>query len=870
MLVRGNLYIKNYFLIQSNIMSDTINYKELFLAERDKIFNNRELYDDSYKFCVRYSLLVEEYIIKLIKPKSLNCVLAAVGGFSRRELSPYSDIDLMFIFNDSVNHDVEIQNCVTVLWDAGIEVSHTVREFSDIDNVLDKDLPTFTQFFETRFLIGDKNTYDEWNNKLFYNIDKLKKEKLIYDYFKDVEVRYRKYGRSPKVLEPNLKFTAGGLRDIHAVEWMYSIKAQKLQSGQSEVIQTELFFKELLENQLINRKAYKRLYDSYKTVLRARNMLHLVEGRKNDRLEFSQQELIAKKLGYPEHDWKQFMHEYFSASTVLNRFSKTMMKRYKEEFSTKLSHYLAFDLDDDFEVKGDLLFFKNDRILDISDIMRAFYYRCLNDARFEQNLRSLIIESIHLIEETKPLEATSSVFFREMLKLPAHVGKTLLAMNEFGFLDILLPEFRNLNGFFQPGVYHCYTADEHTLIALENVENLLNEDNHMARIFKALQAKDVLYLSILLHDIGKPISVSGHEIIGAEIANSIMQSLGYGQNEIMLVQFLVRFHLEMEQIAFRRDLNDPATLDNFISIFPSSKSLDYLYLLSYADLSAVNTHVWTQWKADLLQELYSKSKSMLHDQISGEELITEKSNELFNEKGYSNSEAMVEHLDQVDDISYLFHFSIDEINQHIMEIEKGSKVSVFFKENDSFTNITVVTKDSSSLLAKLCGAIAIKDLNIHDAKIFTRKDGIVIDSFNVSDFRTQNFVNEKNYPAIEKAITKTLAGQLNIEKEFEKVKSRWKRIINTDPITQGSIEIDFEEHNKFTIIDIYAPDKIGLLYTITHKMAELGLTVAFAKISTKVDGVLDAFYIQKNNGEKLRKSEYGFIRSELEDEIKKI
>jgi [protein-PII] uridylyltransferase len=349
-----------------------------------------------------------------------------------------------------------------------------------------------------------------------------------------------------------------------------------------------------------------------------------------------------------------------------------------------------------------------------------------------------------------------------------------------------------------------------------------------------------------------------------------MQSLGYGQSEITMVQFLVKYHLEMEQVAFRRDLNDPSTLDNFISIFPSIKSLDYLYLLSFADLSAVNPHVWTQWKAELLHELYSKSKSMLLDQISGEELISEKSNELYNDKGFSENEPISEHLDLVDDLSYIFHFSKDEITQHFEEIEKGTKVSVFFKENDVFTNITVITKDSNSLLSKLCGALAIQDLNIHDAKIFTRKDGLVIDSFNVSDFRTHNFVSESKYSAIEKSITKTLAGQLNIDKEFEKVKSKWKRIINSNPAAPSNIDVDFEEHNKFTIIDIYASDKIGLLYTITHKMAELGLTVAFAKISTKVDGVLDAFYIQKNNGEKLRKSEYGFISSELKEEIKKI
>jgi len=851
-------------------MDTTANYKEQFLTEREQLFSNAELYNDSFNFCIKHSLLVEEFIVKIIQPQNFSCVMAAVGGFSRRELSPYSDIDLMFIFHNLEDHSAEIQQCVTSLWDVGIEVSHTVREFSDIERFLSEDLHAFTQFFETRFLLGNKNIYDQWNAKLFQIIEKSNKQKLIYELIDDVEARYKKYGRSSKVLEPNIKFTAGGLRDIHAVEWMYSIQNQMLLSTQDEITQTEIFIKELLGKGSINRKAQKRLYEGYKTMLRARNMLHLVEGRKNDRLEFAQQEQIAEKLGYSKSNWKDFMHEYFSASTVLNRFSKTMMKRYKQEFATQLSDYLVINLDDDFEIKGDILKFKNDRLLSISDIMRGFYYRCMNDARFEQNLRSLIIESVHLIEETNPLESTSSVFFREMLNLPANVGKTLLAMNEFGFLDILLPEFKSLNGFFQPGVYHCYTADEHTLIALQNLENLSNEDNHLARLYKSLPSKDLLYLAVLLHDIGKPISVSGHEIIGAEIANSIMQSLGYGQSEILLVQFLIKHHLVMEQISFRRDLNDPTTLDSFITIFPSIKALDHLYLLSYADLSAVNPQVWTQWKADLLYELYSKAKAMLLEHISGEELINARSSAVINDTEFSNDDMMSEHLDQVDDLSYVFHFSQEEITQHIEEIEKGSKVSVFFKENESFTNVTIVTKDSSSLLAKLCGALAINDLDIHDAKIFTRRDGIVIDSFNVTDFRTHEFVNDKKYISIEKDVAKSISGELNIEKEFEKVKSRWKRIISDTVGSPTNIEVDFEEHDKFTIIDVFAPDKIGLLYTVTHKMAELGLTVAFAKISTKVDGVLDAFYIQKNNGEKLRKSEYGFISSELSDEIKKI
>ena len=173
-------------------------------------------------------------------------------------------------------------------------------------------------------------------------------------------------------------------------------------------------------------------------------------------------------------------------------------------------------------------------------------------------------------------------------------------------------------------------------------------------------------------------------------------------------------------------------------------------------------------------------------------------------------------------------------------------------------------------MAKLCGAISVCDLNIHDAKIFTKKDGIVIDTFNVSDFRNNALVNNDKYDQIKKTITKAITGDLNLEKEFQKFKSKWKRIFNTQKINTKNIEIVFEEHEKLNIIDIHSPDKIGLLYTITNKMAELGLTIAFAKISTKEDLIIDAFYIQKNNGLKLRKSEYGFIKSELTEEIKKI
>lgn len=851
-------------------MNEYSNYKKEFLAEREKLFSIEVLSKDSFEFCIKHSLLVDDYIQKLLGNKKFSCAVAAVGGYSRRELSPYSDIDIMFISDNSNSNEEEIQISVTSLWDSGIEVSHTIREFSDIEEFLHKDLHAFTQFFETRFLIGNKETYIEWNDRLIKTIENSDKSKLFFQFIADNKTRYNKHGSSPKVLEPNIKFSGGGLRDIHLVEWNYLIKNSKTFSDKKTLTQTQMFINALLENGQINSTTAQQLHFSYMTILRARNMLHLLDNKKNDKLEFPHQEAIAKKLGYTVYNWKEFMHEYFYASTILNRFSKTMMKKFQYDYSSKMLNHSTIKLDKDFEIIGDILRYKREGELQISDIMRAFYYKCNNNASFDQKLRLGIIESTYSLEEFRSLDVESSMFFREMLKLPCNVGNTLLTMNEYGFLDIIIPEFKKLNGFFQPGVYHCYTADEHTLIAIQNLENLSVEENQLAAVLKSLPSRDLLYLSVLLHDIAKPISVTGHEIIGAEISKSIMYNLGYNKSEIMLVQFLIKYHLEMTQIAFRRDVNDPLILNNFVSIFPSIRELDCLYLLSYADLSAVNPSVWTQWKSDLLYELYDNARSMILQQISGEELINFKMNNFLNNNERNNNELLSEHLDQVDDLNYLFHFSQDEIVQHINEIKNGTEVSVFFKNDVSFTNITVITKDKISLLSKLCGSFVINDLNIHDAKIFTRRDGIIIDSFNVTDFSTHTIVDESRYEKIKGSIINLLSENLNIAKEIQGVKARWKRLTNNLLDSTIPLEVEFEEHDDFNIIDISAPDKIGLLYYITNKMSELGLTVAFAKISTKADGVLDAFYVKMSNGKKIKPSEYQFIRTEIIKEIQSI
>jgi [protein-PII] uridylyltransferase len=447
-------------------------------------------------------------------------------------------------------------------------------------------------------------------------------------------------------------------------------------------------------------------------------------------------------------------------------------------------------------------------------------------------------------------------------------------MNELGVLAAFMPEFKDLNGFLQHGVYHSYTADEHTLFAIQNVEKLVNENSQLGRIYNKLKEKEKLFLGLLLHDIAKPININGHEIIGAELTTSIMYRMGYSEEEIDIVSFLVLNHLIMEQTAFRRNLNDPDTLNNFTSRFNSIEELDQLYLLTYADLSAVNPIVWTSWKSELLAELYRKTRAMLEEKISGEQLLISTTysvpKEISKHSPHITEELIQDHIDSIDDIAYSHHFAADEIAEHIDEINKAHAVSVLFSETNDFTSITVITKDFPSLLSKLCGVLAINDINIHDAKIFTRKDGIVIDTFNVTSFSSHKKLEEEKFSKIEEDMNLAVTGLLQINKEVASLKTKWWRIENKLFKKKGNVKVAFENHEKYTIIDVHSPDRLGFLYHVTSKMNELGLSIYFAKISTQGDEIVDAFYVLDRNGKKISPNDYEFIKNELTLAISKL
>lgn len=848
-------------------MSATLTAKKEFIKNREAIFKNRDLWVDAFKFSMSYSLLVEEYIRELAGPKKYKFAITSAGSFSRRELSPFSDIDIIFVTESTEDHVEDIAELVKKFWDNGIEASHTVREFSDIKKYIKNDLHTFTQFFEMRLLLGSESTYNEWNNRLFDSITDKVEAALIKGLATDISDRYTKYGASPKMLEPNIKLSAGGLRDFQAIEWMYILKNRTLLNKQIEMTQAEIFVGRLKEQNLVNVKESNQLLESYKFLLGVRNLLHVLAKQKNDRFEFTFQEKVSEILLNRKNSISPFMKEYFNAANNVYRFTKFNTKKYNQEFVNPIPDKLGIELDDNFTIKGKVIYFTGEEELTLSDILRAFYYCGSQTATLDDKLTTSILATVDKVSGKSVEQAESSVFFREILKLPKNVGQTLSLMNELGVLGAFMSEWKDLEGFMQHGVYHCYTADEHTLITIQNLEKLEKDKSPLGKIFNQLKNKEILYLALLFHDIAKPINIAGHEIIGSEMASAIMQRLGYEEEEIDRVSFLVKNHLLMEQVAFRRNLNDPETLNNFSSKFTSLEDIDLLYLITYADLSAVNEAVWTSWKSDLLSELFMKTKSMLEEQISGEEFLVSNTyiipKEISKHSPAISEEHVQEHIDSINDIAYAHHFSDEEIARHIEEIQSGSNVSALFKEINGYTNITVITKDFPSLLSKLCGVLSINDLNIHDAKIFTRKDGIVIDTFNVTDFRSHNKVNKDRYSKIENNLDAVVSGLLKLNAEIARMKNRWWRIENKFFKKSGKVKVVFEKQEKYTIIDIYSPDRLGFLYQVTSKMNELGLMIYFAKISTRGDDIVDSFYVLDRTEKKISINDYQLIKSEL-------
>lgn len=839
--------------------------KEAFIKSINRLIDDFNQFNSGLDFSLKLSQLYNDKIQSLTKDCPDELAIAAIGGLGRMELSPFSDIDIIFITNSIDDHKDYISKTVQTLWDSGIGVSHSIRTFNQIYEFAENDLLSFTQLLEMRYISGSQPVFLKFMENLKNIINSELKRKLLDSFLIDIDKRHSSYGNSPLLLEPNIKNTRGGIRDLHSAAWLYYVLKNELPILDRFDTAVNYYLLSAVNSGELTSSRAKEIYEAYDYQIKLRNALHIVNSNSRDRFDF-QAQLNVTRYFYPESssiDEKHIdlMKKYFEASLKLNSHLES---QYKDAFNFihPCENYKIYQLDEDFVLCGRFIRYQKNSKLSLTQILNAFHYQVQFDGIFDNSLDEEIRKSLEYLNGTEITDVEVKRSFKKFFQRRENISEALFDMHRLGVLGFLIPEFGSLKLFFQPNAYHIYTADEHTLMAIKNLYNLEHDNSLIGEIFRNYENKELLILAVLFHDIAKPISHSGHELIGSQIAENVMQRFGYSEDEIELVSFLVENHLLMEQTAFRRNLNDVNILNSFRSKFKNIQELDYLYLLTYADLSAVNPSLWTNWKYSLLNELYSKAKEMILSGITAEELLSPKIDQFDFSRSVINKKDYLDHIEQINDENYLYTFSKEEIASHINEIKKGNVLSILHNNTDEFTQLTIITKDEKGLLSKICGSISVSDCNIHDASIFTRKDGIIIDTFKITDFITHKPLTEDHFEVLAETITRVLLQNYNLEKAFEEHRDKWKRLDKRNLISID-VEVKFEDHPVYTIIDIHASDRIGLLYLITKKLTELGLNIYFAKIGTKLNGAFDSFYILDENLQKIPSYKFDVLKKEI-------
>lgn len=851
--------------------STTSKIKNFITARTEEIAAGHRAGSEGFATCASLTAMMDEAIVRAhqhLPPTQNTLAVLAIGGYGRGELCPKSDIDVMVLVNDASNKEAAAASAkqfLHLLWDTGIDVGHSVRTLREALQLNTEVIDSWASMLESRFLCGNEALAEKFFAEMRRHVEKGRDKWFIEGVFEEVRVRHARFGNSVKLLEPNIKKSAGCLRDFHSIFWLYRGSYVKyLFTIDPRSSASRQFVNALREDGVLDEQESHSVMKALQFLFRARHEMHFRRQAPSDALEYALQREVAEGLGFGGnaelHSVEVFMREYYLHARTIHRLYQNLSHKFGEMIQpVRFSFSNAEKLGNGFVRADDFLSIEGgmQRFNDALRVLEAFALSAEQEIDLSVQLRRAIMNSGELFDATQRESPVLASMFRRVLTT-RRVAETLHDMNELNILGAYIPEWSELVAFFQHNMYHYYTADEHTLIAVGNAEGLRETSGVMREVWRNLRRKDVLYLAILLHDIAKPRGVADHEIKGVELARDVLTRIGM-MDVFDDVAFLIRNHLVMEQVAFRRNIHDPETIKEFAAKFDRLELLDYLYLLTYADLSAVNINVWTEWKSSLLQELYQLTAEVLRRNLKGTQIdeFKQRRHEVAVERlvdrlSSSLPRAQInDHINGIASEAYVALFNDKEIEQHIHQSGTDETVSTLFSDQEGHTEVTVITDDAPFALSKCCAVLAANDANIFDANIFTREDGIIIDRFRVSDASTKGELSERARQKIAADLNDVMNGKVDISHLFEAHRRKWKRRAKAPANPNTRMDVQFEEHPRYTIIDVYAPDSLGFLYRVTETISQLGLNIYFAKIATRVDGILDAFYVLGRDGKQL-------------------
>lgn len=797
------------------------------------------------------------------EPPEEPLALVALGGYGRRELAPASDVDVLILHRGARERaaaEAFATRFFQALWDLGFEVGHSVRSLEEAARVLTRDIATATALLDVRRVAGDAAVADDLAATIQDFLSKYG-DAFLRSKLEEAEGRWQRRGGVAYLSEPNVKESRGALRDIELLR---------------------LFDRVGIRSATMDEDARLDVEDAHDRLLETRFLMHALEGKKQDRLGFDLQPRVAAAFGFRdsrhERAVEAFMADYFRSAKAVERalgLARAALERRLQDRAEFAAAERPRRLTDRLVAVGGRVELVSPRALESAPDLVPAFELFLHAQREKLEPSEEAIEAVRRllprVDERARENPAHARVFRDLLAGRNRVGAALRAMHRAGLLGEYLPEFGTLDGLWQQDPYHDFTVDEHSLRAVEALEKFSDsqerEDLLRVEVLGGVRRLGVLRLGLLLHDMGKG-KGGGHVQVGTAMVPEVVRRLGLDLEEGRFLRFLVEAHLEMSKTTEHRDFTSPETLAKFCALVEDEERLDGLYLLTVCDIRAVGPHAFPRWKDVLLTRLYQLARDHLRAGGRPAHRTAEARREemLARLPAGATAADLDRHL-ALAPARYPLEVEPFDIAVHlrlIRDLERGRDPATAHIVEGPLRHFWVCTRDRPRLFAQIAGAVAARGANIISAEAYTRSDGIVLDKLTIAPGPEQQD-DEQFWEGLEKLLSDVFAGRQSIEEVVERARERVSyRPKREGPPRPTIVKVSNKLSDRFTVVDVAAEDRAGLLYDIARRLSDLGLDIHFAKISTRANRAADVFYVSRG-GAKVAEGEMEAIEAAFAD-----
>jgi len=788
--------------------------------------------------------------------------LIATGGYGRAELHPGSDIDLMVLLPKKHSKELEapISEFLTVLWDIGLEIGHSVRNLKQTIIASKSDITIATSLQEARLIIGDADNFTAMQKAI--GPEKIWPSKKFLQAKQEEQLqRHQRYRDTTYNLEPNVKGNIGGLRDLQVIAWVLKrhYDANSLE--------------ELVALDFLTQNEFDELDKAKKFLWKIRFALHLLNNGREDRLLFDNQIKIAEQLGYQEQDSRKpvevFMRDYYRTAQALARLNHMLLQMFREDILEHKKYPVKHKIDEQLQSRDDYLDLSNENAFlnNPSLILRIF-----SVWQTHGKLRGITARTNRKLHEVLPLindefrsDAINKQVFLNLFKHPKRIFNTLSRMNRHKVLGFYLPVFGKIVGHMQFDLFHAYTVDAHILFVIKELENLLTDEHEDPLLKKAVAAIDkpeILLLSGLFHDIAKGRG-GDHSTVGAQDVVKFVHEYAIDEEDGELLRWLVEQHLILSITAQKKDIDDPAVVKTFAELVQNKRKLDYLYLLTVADVKGTNPKLWNQWKAVLFAKLYHYTSAYFDQQTpSADEHLAAKKLDAIQKLSDEHNKEQVESIWKLLDDDYFLRHSPGEIRWHtrvlltehhfpLLSIRRQSTRHITSYNDKKALDLFFVAAYDPHLFTRICVALEALNLDITSAKLFRnsklveQQDSLAL-TFRVRETNREILIDDARKQQVQTNLTQILDSDSSYQLVSNRV-TRQMRLFSRPT----SIRFSNDPSDSLTIMEMDTLDRPGLMAMVSYCFSELNIDVNLAKIMTVGESAEDVFYLSDQNQQKL-------------------